>query len=172
MDADSDTMFIFPRSLVKSAMESPPNYVHGRQCAFLDFAARGNNENTFTHRTGNKIEQVCWRNADPMASIARFIQEFIKRDLSAGDIWCDAGGIGAVMMSRFAELGWHINGVNNESPPTNPIYASIGAQMWHEGARTLNQFILPNDPILSKQLSSRRMDFTSDNLLSYESKRR
>lgn len=172
MDADGDTMFIFPRSVVKSAMESPPPYVHGRQGAFCDFAARGGNENVLVHRTGNKLELVAWRNADPMASVGRFILEFVKRGLSPGEIWCDAGGIGAVMMSRFAELGWPINGINNESPATNPIYDTIGAQMWHEGARRLGEFILPNDPIMAKQLSSRRMDFTSDALLAAESKKK
>lgn len=170
-DADSDTIFIFSKAAVRETMASPPVYRHGGKRAFCDFAA-GRAENTFTFKEGNRIIQHCWRDTDPMRAVAEFIRLFIKYDLSPGEIFGDAGGMGAVYLSRFKELRWPIIGVNNESAALDPSrYPSIGAEMWHNGAAKIRDYIIPNDPVLLDQLCRRRSEPSSDGLLGYESKK-
>lgn len=172
-DADSDTIFVIPKHIVRSLMENPPPYVHGGKRAFCDFAA-GGAENTFTLKEGNLITQVCWRDPDPMRAIYEFIRLFILNNLSPSEIWGDAGGMGIVMLARFRELGWPINGVNNESAPIDAArYPNLGTEMWYSAAVKFAQrgCILPNDPVLFSQLTSKRSEPTSDGLLGMESKK-
>jgi hypothetical protein len=172
MDADADTMFIVPKSACKAAMEANPPYVHGGRGAFVDFAA-GRNENVITFKEGNKYEQIIWRDANVMSSIGRCIVEFNKRNLLPSETFGDAGGMGIAIISRFHELGWMIGAVNNEAPPVNPIYENLGAENAHEASKKIqNQSeIIPNDPILYKQLTTRRIKFTSDGLMGVEAKK-
>jgi hypothetical protein len=133
-DVDSDTLFIFPKHIVREVMDNPPKYVPGSQCASCDFAA-GRAENVFTHKRGNRIEQVCWKDPDPMRAVGHFISLFVERGLLPSEIDADAGGMGIPILARFNELGWPINGVNNESEPIDPDkYPSLGAENWHDGA--------------------------------------
>ena len=163
MDADADTMFIVPKSAAKAAMEARPAYVHGGKAAFVDFAA-GRNENVITFKEGNKYEQVCWRDANVMSSIGRCMVEFNARGLHPSETYGDAGGMGVAIISRFHEMGWPIIGVHNEAEPINPRYENKGAEDWHEGSKKIqNQTeIIPNDPVLFKQMTSRRIVFKGD----------
>ena len=71
-------------------------------------------------------------------------------------------------------LGWPINPVNNESEPQDKErYPTLGAEMWHNGAVKLAKMdlIIPNDPVLFKQLTGRRAKPTSDAILGLESKK-
>jgi phage terminase large subunit len=172
-DVDSDTLFIYPKHIVREVMDNPPKYVPGSQCASCDFAA-GRAENVFTHKRGNRIEQVCWKDPDPMRAVGQFIALFIERSLLPSEIDADAGGMGIPILARFNELGWPINGINNESEPIDPDkYPSLGAENWHDGAIKLarRKYIIPNDPILFKQLTGRRAAPTSKAILGYESKK-
>jgi phage terminase large subunit len=172
-DVDSDTLFVIPKHIVRTLMENPPRYVPGSQRAFCDFAA-GGNENTFTHKQGTKVEQVCWKDVDPMRSVGQFIKLFIERDLQPSEIYGDAGGMGIPILARFVELGWPINPVNNESEAIDSVrYPSLGAEMWHNGALKLGgmSYIIPNDPVLFEQLTCRRAKPTSDAILGIETKK-
>ena len=172
MDADADVMFVVPRSAMKAAMEARPAYVHGGRGAFVDFAA-GRNENVITFKEGNKYEQVCWRDANVMSSIGRCVVEFNQRGLLPSETYGDAGGMGVAIISRFHEMGWPIIGVNNDADPINPIYENLGAENWHEASKKIqNQSeLIPNDPVLYKQATTRRIKFTSEGLLGLESKK-
>lgn len=172
MDADADTMFIVPKSAMKAAMEAQPPYVHGGRCAFVDFAA-GRNENVITFKEGNRYEQICWRDANVMSSIGRCLVEFRKRNLLPSETYGDAGGMGVAIISRFHEMGWPIVAVNNDAPPVNPIYENKGAEDWHEMSKKIQaqSEIIPNDPVLFKQATNRRIKFTSDGLIGNESKK-
>ncbi len=172
-DADSETLFVIPKHVVRNLMDSPPPYVHGGKRAWCDFAA-GRDENTFTLKEGNKISQVCWRDADPMRAVARFVSLFVENDLTPAEIGGDAGGMGLVYLSRFRELNWPIQGFNNESAAIDPVkFPSIAAEVWYNGAEKLarGDVIIPKDDILFAQLTSRRATPTSDGLLDIESKR-
>lgn len=171
-DTDSDTLFIFPKHIVRDAMDSPPKYTPGGQRASCDFAA-GRAENVFTHLRGNRIEQVAWKDPDPMRAVYQFIKLFVDRGLLPSEIRADAGGMGIPILARFNELGWPIIGQNNESPPVDgDKYPSLGAEQWHDGVIKLasGKYIIPNDPILFGQLTGRRAKPTAKAILGYESK--
>lgn len=175
MDADADTMFVFPRSATKAAMDANPLYVHGGRAAFCDFAA-GRNENVFAFKEGNRVKIVAWRDMNTMSAIGRFMLLFREHNLQPSETYGDAGGMGKVFIDRFHELGWPIIPVRNDDDPTNPMYENRGAEDWHEASHKtqLQNIIMPDDPILYKQLTSRRIKFTgTDNggLLGIESKK-
>jgi hypothetical protein len=172
-DADSDTLFVVPRHIVRNLMDNPPPYVSGGKRASCDFAA-GRNENVFTLKEGNKIIQHCWKDPDPMRAINQFIAYFVQYGLMPSEIDGDAGGMGIAILKRMAELNWPINWVNNDSEPLSPeLYPNLGAEQWHEGARILarNDLIIPNDPILFEQLTSRRAAVPPRGILGLESKK-
>jgi phage terminase large subunit len=172
-DADSDTLFVMPKHVVRSCMENPAPYVPGGKRASCDFAA-GRNENVFTLKVGNQITQECWKDPDPMRAITRFIALFVKHGLAPSEIDGDAGGMGIPILKRFEELGWSINWINNDAEPMDPaLYPNLGAEQWHEGARKLasGNYILPNDPVLFQQLTTRRAAPATRGILGLESKR-
>lgn len=172
MDADADTMFVCPKSVARAAMEARPAYVHGGKAAFCDFAA-GRNENTLTYKEGNRIEQVCWKDPNTMSAIGRFLIEFKKRGLLPSETYGDAGGMGKVFIDRFHELDWPINPVWNDGDSVNPDFENKGAEDAHNCAHKLAEqnLIIPNDPILFKQLTTRRIKFTSDGKIGQEAKK-
>lgn len=172
-DADSDTLFVIPKHIVRHVMDNPPNYVPGGLRASCDFAA-GRNENVFTLKQGNRIIQHCWKDPDPMRAVYQFVIYFNQYGLLPSEIYGDAGGMGIPIIKRFKELGWPINAVNNESKPIDPIrYPNLGAEMWHNAAPRLGRYdlILPNDPVLFEQLTMRRAAPTPKAILGLESKR-
>src|ERR1700677_773514 len=58
------------------------------------------------HRVGNKIMPLlAWKEPNTMASVGRFIIEFEKRGLRAGDIYADEGGLGGPMIDRLGGSG-------------------------------------------------------------------
>jgi len=172
IDQDADTMFVVPKRAMKDAMEAKPAYVHGGRAAFVDFAA-GRNENVITVKEGNRYEQICWKDTNVMASIGRCLVEFRKRGLHPSETYGDAGGMGVAIISRFHEVGWPIIAVKNDDPPINPMYENLGAESWHEGSKKIQAQteIIPNDPILYEQGTTRKIKFTSDGLLGLESKK-
>lgn len=172
-DADSDTLFVIPKRAVRDLMDNPPNYVPGSPVASCDFAA-GRAENVFTVKIGNKIDQHCWKDPDPMRAVYQFIVYFKKYGLTPAQVYGDAGGMGIPIIARFKELGWPINPVNNESEPLDTVrYPNLAAEMWHNAAIKLQpgSYILPNDPILFEQLTTRRAAPTTKAILGLEKKR-
>lgn len=172
-DADSDTLFVVPKHIVRNLMDNPPPYVAGGKRASCDFAA-GRNENVFTKLEGNQVIQHCWKDPDTMRAVGQFIKYFVQYGLLPSEIDGDAGGMGIPILQRFAELGWPINWVNNDAEPLNTdFYPNLGAEMWHEGARKLAaaDHIIPNDPILFEQLTTRRAAPATRGILGLESKR-
>ena len=174
MDEDGETIFVIPPSTVRQLAESPPDFATGRQYAFCDFAA-GGDENVLAHRIGNKIlPLLAWKDANTMATIGRFIIEFEKRGLRPGDIYGDEGGLGGPIIDRLAEAGWPINRVNNAASPMNPArYENRGAELWHTAATLIAAagIILPPDERLHTQLTTRKIKFLSDGRLGIEPKK-
>lgn len=173
MDEDQETMFIIPPSAVRALLEDPLEVADGAQYAFCDFAA-GGDECVFAHKRGNKIELVCWKEPNTMATIGRFIMEFVKRGLRASDIYGDESGLGGPIIDRMAETGWPINRVNNGAAALNPDrYENRGAEMWHmAGIQIQNRtLILPQDQKLQAQLTTRKMKPLSDGRIGAESKK-
>ncbi len=172
MSEDDASQFLFPLELVEGNHRSPPRFQAGDRSAFCDFAA-GGDENVLAVRTGNRVEVVAaWREADTMAGLGRFILEFRKAGLTAGEIFADEGGLGKGLCDRLWEMGWEINRVNFGGAPHDKRYRNRGAEMWHETAAAVlrGEIILPNDPALVAQLTTRRVKIESDGRLGVASK--
>lgn len=156
---------VVPLSWVERCIANPPAFVDAPPKAFCDFAA-GGDENVLSVLRGNRVTIAgAWRERDTMKAVGRFIQLFSEHRLQRHQVYADAGGLGIVMCDRMAEVGWNVHRVNNGSAPgwspmgdANEIYANRGAQTWYEGARLIErrEVILPNDPVLVAQLTTRK----------------
>lgn len=171
--SDSDSSYIVPLSKLDNSYENPPvRFKDGRKRAFCDFAA-GGDENVLAIAEGNLIRLVAWRDADTVRSVGRFIMEFRKAELSPGNIWGDEGGLGKPMCDSLRDAGWPLNRVNNGAPANDSAaFANRGSEIWLEGARLIErcQFILPDDPELRGQLTSRQWHPNAKGKLQAESK--
>lgn len=173
VDADSESMFVVPRSAVQAVLDTPPAFIPGAQRAYCDFAM-GGAENVLAHMIGNRVQPlVAWRDHNPMAAIARFIMEFRKRNLRPNEIWAGESGIDVPIMARFRELGWAINGVDVGSRKTrDPNYENVNAEIWLGGSQTIQrgEVILPDDQIMVGQMCSRKIKLMSDGTMGIERK--
>jgi len=172
MSGDADGCVI-PLAFVERNLASPPMFAAGDVQAFCDFAA-GGDENVLAVRRGNRVEiAASWREQDTMKAVGRFIQLFREQELTQGQISGDEGGLGIVICDRLAESGWQIQRVNNGSAADKPeAYANKGAEIWFEARVKIEkgEIILPNDPELIGQLTSRRGWPDSKGRLQLESK--
>jgi len=173
MTGDADGCVI-PLQFVERLLAKPPTFADdGSASAFCDFAA-GGDENVFAVRRGNRVEIVAaWREQDTMKAVGKFIQLFREQKLTPDQISADEGGLGIVICDRLAENGWHVNRVNNGSAAAKPeAYANTGAEIWFEARVKIEkaEIILPNDPELIAQMTSRRGWPDSKGRLQLESK--
>ena len=172
MSGDADGCVI-PLAFVERNLASPPVFAGGDVQAFCDFAA-GGDENVLAVRRGNRVEiAASWREQDTMKAVGRFIQLFREQELTQEQISGDEGGLGIVICDRLAESGWQIQRVNNGSAADKPeAYANRGAEIWFEARVKIEkgEIILPNDPELVAQLTSRRGWPDSKGRLQLESK--
>ncbi len=103
---------------------------------------------------------------------------FQRLALAPGQIHGDNGGLGKVMIDKLAELGWHIQRVNNGEAPNDPGYANKGSEIWYVGARMFqDRQVIPIDfdHQTIKQLTDRKICYASkgrdaEGLLMAESK--
>ena len=158
---------------VQANLRNPPAPKLGERCAWLDFAA-GGDENTITLREGNKIRIIAaWRETNTMVACGEFIAHFRRLNLEPKDITADEGGLGKVMLDRLAELGWPIIRFNSNEAANDPrAYFNRAAEIWDQGAQAIDrrQFIIPDDPVLLEQLTGRLWKRFSDGRLQLESK--
>ncbi len=173
MAGDADGCVI-PLQLVERLLAKPPTFADdGTVAAFVDFSA-GGDETVLAVRRGNKIEiAAAFREPDTMKTIGRLIQIFVQQKLTADQISGDAGGLGLPIIDRLTESGWAIQRVNNGSPASKPeAYCNLAAECWFEARVKIEkgEVILPNDPELIAQLTSRRGWPDSKGRLQLESK--
>lgn len=160
-------------TLLERCTANPPIFMPGNVRAFCDFAA-GGDENVLAIVNGNRVKiAAAWRDRDTMSAVGRFIQLFREHDLSAQEISADGGGLGIPICDRLRELGWNVRRVNNGSPASeSEIYGNRAAEIWVQGARKIErgEIILPNDPELFSQLTTRRIGANSRGQIVLESK--
>ena len=150
---------VIPLVFVERLLANPPTFQDdGTAQAFCDFAA-GGDENVLAVRRGNKVEIVAaWREPDTMKAVGRFILHFQEQKLQPHQIAADEGGLGIAVCDRLAESGWPVTRINNGSTALDAEhYANRGAEIWFEGRTQIEkqQIILPRDPQLVAQLTSR-----------------
>lgn len=174
MDQDASTPLVWPLSVVNRCIYNPPRWVPGDRSAFCDFAA-GGDENVLALRHGNLVSiPATWEDRDTMRAVGKFVLEFNKASLKPYEIFADEGGLGKPMIDRLWELGWEINRVNNGGKPYEPVYQNRGSEMWHvaAGAGVKGEIILPDDPVMVAQLTTRQAIVTSEGKLGLEEKKK
>jgi phage terminase large subunit len=162
MAEDENTPMAVNFEALMLLMQSPPGSLISRHdySAFCDFAA-GGDENVLAIRSGNKLlELIAWRERDTVSSVGRFIIEFRKHHLRAGQIWGDAGGMGTPMCDMLADAGWSINRFDfGGKASRHDVYYNRGAEIWGKLARMIEkgEIVLINDPTLISQLTTRKI---------------
>lgn len=178
---EAEGLHVLSKATLAKAMENPPPYLPGSRCAFLDFAA-GGDENTVAIRDGNKVWlEASWREADTIQAVRRFITILEAQGLTPSQVFADESGLGIVMCDALRDAGWTINRVNNgaaplalgRKPEDPDVYANRGAEIWFEGARKIErgQIILEGiDPETAKQMTQRLALFKDGSKLALEKK--
>ena len=162
MSEEEGTPMAINYEKLMACLESPPGALISRHdySAFCDFAA-GGDENVLAIRSGNKLlELIAWRERDTTASVGRFIIEFRKHHLRAGQIWGDAGGMGTPMCDMLNDAGWSINRFDFGGKASNSaIYYNRGCEIWMKLSRSIEkgEVVLINDPTLISQLTTRKI---------------
>jgi phage terminase large subunit len=164
MSEDESTQMAVSFESLMALFAAPPGAMLSRHeySAFCDFAA-GGDENVLAIRSGNKLlELIAWRERDTVSSVGRFIIEFRKHNLRAGQIWGDAGGMGTPMCDMLADAGWSINRFDFGSKASrNDVYYNRGAEIWGKLSMMIEkgEIVLINDPTLISQLTTRKKIF-------------
>lgn len=160
---------VMARADVDALMQNPPIHQSGESKYMCDFAA-GGAENVFGGREGNRIKiRAAWREKDTVKACGQFIMHFREAGLSPEDAWMihgDASGLGTVMLDLLASLGWNLTRVLNGNPAEEKAYMNLSAEAWWEAGKEIQKrrWILPNDPLLAAQLSTRKPIFRGDKL--------
>ena len=159
MSSDDDTSFFVTLSDIDNCMVSQPYLKQGDCVAFCDFAG-GGDENVLAVRRGNKVEIVrAWREKDEMRACGQFVMHFRQQGLEASQIWGDNAGAGKPMIAYLNSIGWPINTFNaGERAQNDRDYANRGSEIWETAGRAVKraEIILPEDPILHGQMTSRK----------------
>lgn len=152
-------------------------YRDGAPRYHCDFA-KGGDENVLAEARGNRVRiHAAWREKDTMRAVGEFIRYFRALGLtpeSAAD--CVSGdncGLGAVMIDRMHELGWHIHRDDaGAKADDDERYFNRSAETWGEGAKAIEagQWIIADDEQLVAQLISRKTKPRSDGRQQLESK--
>lgn len=174
--ADDET---FPRVVspqwIRACWAEPPQHQKGQLKAFCDFAA-GGAENVIAVADGNRVSiGAAWRETDTVQAARQFKREFERLQLNQGQVYGDDGGLGHVMIDQIAELGFHVNRVNNELPASDPDhFANLGSEMWFQAARRIEkrEVIVPGDKTFFDQAIGRRRDYDAKGRLIAEPKRK
>lgn len=169
---DETSKFVFPMHELDDCIAHPPTVNGSERFAFCDFAA-GGDENVIAVAEGNSIRiHAAWKEKDTASATGRFMLAFRELGLSAENTWGDETGMGIPICNYMREAGFDIGRENNGSAPLNPRYINRGAEIWHETAAMVRrkEIIVPNDPILRKQLVTRGATIDSRGRLGVEKK--
>lgn len=138
----------------------PPRKKIGDRFAYCDFAA-GGDENVICIMEGNEVLPLtCWRDKDTVRAAHDFIQKLRENGLSQEDCYGDADGTGHGVMDNMDRAGFKINRVRNGSKARSDRYFNAGSEAWYEAGNAIRrkEVILPHDPVLREQLTTRKGD--------------
>jgi len=157
MEQDDSVQFIIPHSSILHIIDSPPKHKSGHRIGFIDFG-EGNAETVLAVRDGNKTEiALAFRSADKHAACSRLIRGFINAGLKEDMVWGDAADKEA--LDILVSLGWTIHRQSFGAKAKNDeVYQSWAAEAWCETGIAISkgEIIVPDDPILIAQLTSRQ----------------
>jgi hypothetical protein len=171
MEQDDSVQFIFPHSIILQALENPPRHKPGHRIGFIDFA-EGTAEHVLADRNGNKtVIAAAFRESNKHAACARLIRAFKDNDLKQEQLWGDAADKEA--LDILASMGWNIHRQSFGAKANNEeYYQSWSAEAWNETAIgvSTSELIVPDDPILIAQLTSRMKTYVGRGKVGAEEK--
>lgn len=141
---------------VESCIVFPPQWKPGFQYGFFDFA-EGRAENVLVIRNGNKYEVAdAWREVNEDAVVGRAIFLVNKYNLKNGQWGADAAA--KSILDKMAQAGFVGNRQNFGQTLPNSPYKSWVAAAWREFADKIKnrEVIIPDDPVLKDQGTSRK----------------
>ena len=172
MEGD-DEKLVIPFASLEHCRLSPPARKGKELTAGVDFAG-GGDENVLAIRQGNEVTKIIsWREKDTMSAVGRFITEFKRAGLRSEQIFADVGGLGLPMADALAEAGWGVHRVNfGGRAQDSDSFVNRSAEMWFTISRLIEkcEIRLPDDDVLSSQLTSRRCSANKNGRLNLESK--
>jgi hypothetical protein len=173
---DEDEESFISMEVVRQAIDHPPPWRAGFQCAFIDWSS-GGDETTIASLDGNELRLVAAFRERDAVQVVRRVAKLLRDNSLAGNgvlVCADAGGIGSPMCDQLAsDFGIFARRINNNSPAHKPSeFANLDAERWFGFRRALEKriLILPPDQELMKQLSSRRLQYDSKARIQLEPK--
>lgn len=175
MDSEEGELFPITEKEILACYESPPRHNQtGFRYGFFDFSSGGRAKNVFCVRDGNKYEIVdAWRETNEDAVVGRCIALMREQKLRSDQVGGDAAAKST--LDKLALADWPILRQNfgfHDSSPIYNIYRSWAAWVWIEGCNKIKrrEVILPDNPAVVEQLTSRQMHYTVDGKLALEDK--
>ena len=154
-------------------LQEGPKHKPGARTAFIDWAA-GGDENVFAVVDGNlALPPICWRETDTTKAAHRAAQLILEHDIPKHRVYADDGGLGHPINDMMEQGGFPIRRVlNNQKPNNKDHYANFGSELWYLAARAIEmkEVVLPNDPTLRQQATTRKRVFTANGKLGLEKK--
>ena len=160
------------------AMNEPRQKIGRNRKGFCDFSG-GGDELTFGYREGNWIDEIMAWNREghvaPSDEGKKYARLFKQKGLSSDELFGDNGGLGAGIISEIEKNGFSLTRMNaNQKARDKDQYVDRATEMYWEYKQALHDgiIILPNDPIIIKQMKLRRyvMKNTEDNKIRLEPK--
>lgn len=156
----------------ESCLSFPPTWKPGFRYGFFDFAD-GRAENVLVIRNGNKYEIAdAWRETNEDAVVGRSLYLLANHNLKDGEWGGDAAA--KSILDKMASSGRFANRQSFGAPDKNRIYKSWSALAWLEGCQKIRsrEVIIPDDPVLRAQVTTRRKVYETNGMLGAESKRK
>jgi phage terminase large subunit len=174
VDPNSERLVLSPHQLTNALERNPKRDKSGEVVAFCDFAA-GRDENVLAVRRGNSVKIIqAWKEKDTVQAARQFVELFKQQQLTAGQIWGDADGLGIGFINQFADMNWHINQYRGGQPaPDNEAYASLVSQTWHDAANQIKRgeiHLEEIDAITFDQITTRKSEWNNRGKLAVQSK--
>lgn len=156
---DGSSSYVVSPASWNECRDAEVAHTPGPPLAFIDWAA-GGDENVIAIMNGNKVADVIsWREKDTMSAANRCLIELMKRGIRADRVFADDGGLGHPINDALAQAGFPVRRVlNNHRAGNSDHFANLGAELWYEAAQSITQkkVILPDDPVLMEQATSRK----------------
>lgn len=154
----------------ESCLSFPPAHKPGFRFGFFDFAD-GRAENVFVVRNGNKFEIAdAWRDTNEDAVVGRALFLIAQHNLKPEQVKADAAA--KSILDKMAASGCAIGRQNFGAQDKTGTYKSWSAKAWLETCHKIKnrEIIIPDDPVLKAQFTTRRKIFEPSGKLGLEPK--
>ena len=135
----------------------------------VDVARFGDDESVICVRQGRVCFRLkTFRELDTM-ELASQVASVIEK-VGPAAVFVDQTGIGAGVVDRLRQLGYHVVGVDGAASPDDPAYLNKRAECWFKGAEWMRTGCLPDDAQLVSQLAAPTHKYNSSTKRQVEAK--